>query len=64
MERTERFENDARELSEQMAPRLEEAREHLRDAHQRVSAFIKERPGTCLLAALAIGFVIGRAVRR
>ncbi len=64
MERTKRLENDLRELGEQMGPRLEEAREHLRDANQRLVAFIKERPGISLLAALAIGYVVGRMVRR
>jgi ElaB/YqjD/DUF883 family membrane-anchored ribosome-binding protein len=64
MERTERLEKDLRELGEQMGPRLEEAKERLRDANERAIAFIKERPGTCLLAALALGFVIGRMVSR
>ncbi len=64
MEPTERLENDLRELGERMRPRLEEAKERLRDASQRIVAFVKERPGTSLLAALAIGFVIGRLVRR
>lgn len=64
MERIERLENDLRELGEHVGPRLDEARERLREANQRVIAFIRERPGTCLLAALATGYLIGRLVRR
>ena len=29
-----------------------------------VSGYIKERPGRCLLGALALGFVIGKLARR
>jgi ElaB/YqjD/DUF883 family membrane-anchored ribosome-binding protein len=64
MERPEGLENDLRALGEQMGPRLEEAKERLRDVNQRVIAFIEERPGTSLLVALAVGFLIGRMVRR
>ncbi len=64
MEPSERLEDELHELGEQLGPKIEEAKERLRDANQRIVAFIKERPGTSLLAALAIGFVIGRMVRR
>ncbi len=63
MEPSERLE-DVHELGEQLGPKIDEAKARLRDANQRIVAFIKERPGTSLLAALAIGFVIGRMVRR
>jgi hypothetical protein len=43
---------------------LEEARDELSDLNQRVIAVIKRRPGTCLLVALAAGFVIGRMASR
>lgn len=64
MERTANLENELRELGEQMGPRLEEAKERLRDVNERIIAFITERPGTSLLAALAVGYLIGRMVRR
>ncbi len=60
MERTEGIENDVQEA----VPELEQVKERLRDLNERVIAFIKERPGTCLLAALAAGYLVGRLVRR
>ena len=64
MEQTERHEDDLGELGEKLAPRIEEAKQHLRDINERVIAFVKERPGTCLVAALAAGFLVGRMLRR
>ena len=43
---------------------LEEASEELSDLNERVIDIIKRRPGTCLLIALAAGFVIGRMASR
>lgn len=53
------------ELRERLAPQLEEAAERLTETNERVKAFIRENPGTCLLGAAALGFLIGRwAARR
>ncbi|MDQ3264687.1 MAG: hypothetical protein M3Y59_13635 [Myxococcota bacterium] len=54
----------AREMQAKIAPQLEEARENLIDLNQRAIAFIKERPGTCLLGALAFGFIVGKLASR
>ena len=35
----------------------------LRDSNDRALQFIRERPATCLLGAIAVGYVIGRIVR-
>lgn len=43
---------------------LEEARDELEDLNERVIDVIKRRPGTCLLVALAAGFLIGRMASR
>ncbi len=43
---------------------LEQAQEELSDLNERVVDVIKRRPGTCLLIALAAGFVIGRLASR
>jgi ElaB/YqjD/DUF883 family membrane-anchored ribosome-binding protein len=43
---------------------LEEARDELSDLNDRVVDVIKRRPGTCLLVALAAGFLIGRMASR
>jgi hypothetical protein len=54
-------------LQAQLQPlnqKLAEARDGLDHLNSRALAFIKERPGTCLLGAIAIGFIIGRLAAR
>lgn len=53
-----------RQLQERIGPQLEEARAKLVDLNQRVTSFIRERPGTCLLGALAFGYIVGRLASR
>lgn len=62
---------DAREVQQKLKEeqsrleqRLDQARDELSDLNQRVVDVIKRRPGTCLLLALAAGFVIGRMASR
>ena len=43
---------------------LEQAEEELSDLNRRVADVIKRRPGTCLVLALAAGFLIGRMASR
>jgi hypothetical protein len=43
---------------------LEGARDELSELNERVIDVIKRRPGTCLLVALAAGFLIGRMASR
>jgi ElaB/YqjD/DUF883 family membrane-anchored ribosome-binding protein len=58
------IEDKARELQAKLAPQLEEARAKLSDFNERTKAFIRERPGTCLLGAVAAGYLIGRLASR
>jgi ElaB/YqjD/DUF883 family membrane-anchored ribosome-binding protein len=52
-------------LQERLAPQLEQAAEQLAEVNERVKAFITKNPGTVLLGAAAVGFLIGRwAARR
>ncbi|MEW5737316.1 MAG: hypothetical protein AB1938_00230 [Myxococcota bacterium] len=52
-------------VKERLGPQLQEAAERLTETNERVKAFIRENPGTCLLGAAALGFLIGRwAARR
>ncbi len=60
----ERFEDRARELEAQFGPHLEQARQNLTDLNRRVGNFIRENPGTCILGALAFGFVVGKLASR
>ena len=52
------------DVAERLAPKIEEAQEQLMALNERVKGFIKENPGTTLLGAVALGFVIGRLASR
>jgi len=60
MERTENLQQKAQDVQERIQPQIDEARRSLSDLNTRITDFIRERPGACLLGALAVGFVIGR----
>lgn len=49
---------------ERLGPRLDEAKEQLSALNLKVKAFVKENPGTSLLGALALGYVVGRLVSK
>lgn len=53
-----------KEISERFGPKLEEAQARLREANERVKDIIKKNPGSCLLGAAVLGFVIGRWASR
>src|SRR5262245_24592228 len=55
-----RFE-DAREMAEE---KMEMLRERFSAVTRRVEEFVRERPGTALIAALGAGFLVGRLIRR
>ncbi len=54
----------ARELQERIVPQLDEARRNLVDLNTRTIAFIRANPGTCLVGAVAVGFLIGKLASR
>jgi len=58
------FQDKARDLQARVGPQIEEARKNLVDLNTRVVAYVKANPGTCLLAAVAVGFVVGRIASR
>jgi hypothetical protein len=60
---TAHMQDRARELQQRLAPQLDEARRNLSDLNQRAMSFIRERPGTCLLGALAFGFLVGKIAK-
>lgn len=52
-------------LGDRFAPQLEEAIERATEANEQVKTFIRKNPGTVLLGAAALGFLVGRwAARR
>jgi ElaB/YqjD/DUF883 family membrane-anchored ribosome-binding protein len=64
MDNTGDLESALREASEQVKPRLDEAKRQLSSWNQRATTYVKENPGKCLLGALALGFVVGKIARR
>ena len=52
------------ELASQIVPRLQEASEHLTRLNERALDVIRARPGTCLLVAVGLGFVVGKLAAR
>ena len=52
------------DVAERLAPKIEEAQQQLLALNERVKGFIKANPGTTLLGAVALGFVIGRLASR
>ncbi len=53
-----------RELTERFGPQLEEVQARLEDANEQVKTFIRKNPGTTLLGAAALGFLIGKWASR
>lgn len=54
----------ARELSDRVLPQIDEARRNIADFNTRAVTFIRANPGTCLVGAVAVGFLIGRLASR
>ncbi len=58
-------ESDAfRDLQERLGPQLEQAQAQLQQVNERVKDFIKKNPGSTLLGAAAIGFLVGKWASR
>jgi ElaB/YqjD/DUF883 family membrane-anchored ribosome-binding protein len=51
-------------LEERIGPQLEQVRTTLEVWNQRALRVMRERPGTCLLCAVGIGFLVGRLASR
>jgi ElaB/YqjD/DUF883 family membrane-anchored ribosome-binding protein len=64
MEMAEQIEATARELGERVRPQIEDAKKKLSSLNDRAIDYIKENPGTCLVGAVALGFLIGKIARR
>lgn len=52
------------DLQERLAPQLQQAQEQLMEVNERVKDFIRKNPGTTLLGAAAVGFLIGKWASR
>ena len=58
------LQDKARQIQENLLPQLDEARRNLEDMNTRAVSFIRANPGTCLLGAVAVGFIVGRLASR
>ena len=58
------FQDKARDLQARMVPQLEEAAQNLTDLNNRMVGFIRANPGTCLIGAVAFGFLVGKIASR
>ena len=54
----------AREMQARVGPQIDQARAALTDWNVRVTDFVRERPGTCLVGALAFGYLVGKIASR
>ena len=63
-QKAQQLQDRAKELQAQLGPGFDHARENLTELNRKVSTFIRENPGTCLLGALALGFVVGKIASR
>ena len=61
---SQQLQDKARQLQENLLPQLDEARRNLEDMNTRAVSFIRANPGTCLLGAVAVGFIVGRLASR
>ena len=58
------FQDKARDLQARVVPQIEEAAQNLTELNTRVVSFIRANPGTCLIGAVAVGFLIGKLASR
>jgi ElaB/YqjD/DUF883 family membrane-anchored ribosome-binding protein len=57
-------EEPLKEFTERLAPKLEEVQAQLSQTNEKVKKFIRENPGTCVLGAVAVGFLVGKWASR
>ena len=53
-----------RDLTDRLGPQFEAAQEQLMQVNERVKEFIKKNPGSTMLGAVAIGFLVGKWASR
>ena len=51
------------DLSDQVRPKIEEAKQKLSHVNGRITTFIQDHPAACLLGAIALGYVVARIAR-
>jgi ElaB/YqjD/DUF883 family membrane-anchored ribosome-binding protein len=64
MEITRDLEDTANELRRRARPRLREIQRRAEDLNDDAKAYIRKNPIRCLLGAVAVGVIIGKAASR
>jgi hypothetical protein len=64
MEITRELEDTARDVSRHLRPRLREVQRRARDLNDDVKDYVRKNPVRCLLGAVALGVIIGKAASR
>jgi ElaB/YqjD/DUF883 family membrane-anchored ribosome-binding protein len=64
MEITKELEDTAHDLRRRLRPRLREVRRRAEDLNDDVTAYVRDNPVKCLLGAVALGVLIGKAASR
>jgi len=58
-----RLKETGAELERQIEQQVQELRQRLSDMGDRLATFIRQRPGTSLLIAAGVGYLVGRVLR-
>lgn len=58
------FKTSVNDLNERVRPKIEDAKHNIGRIGGRITSFIQEHPGTCLLGAIALGYLVSRVARR
>jgi hypothetical protein len=61
---TSTIKNAVEDLSHQVRPKIEEAKQEIRRVSGQMTSFIQRRPATCLIGAVALGYIVARIARR
>jgi hypothetical protein len=64
METTADIKRVAEDIEARVRPEIEGARKKLESVAERVTTYIKENPGKCILGAVALGYVVAKIARR
>jgi len=64
METTASIKRFAHDVEARVRPEIEGARKRIESAGERVTTYIKENPGKCILGAVALGYLVAKLARR
>jgi hypothetical protein len=64
METTADIKQFAHDVEARVRPEIEGARKQIESLAERVTSYIKENPGKCILGAVALGYVVAKIARR